>query len=1859
MALRIGQVTELDHTAEFRNDVQLSHFRTNANLGLINSYMFTAGSFPERKSSAEMLRLLQEAAVEDIENRFVVQATYGRGKSHFGLAVANYFGKPADSPEVELLLKKLEYAYNQPASVEPFRNFKKHRKPYLVLLLRGDVSVNLRDQFFRELETAIKTTETTRGLETPFWFKEALRFLDSLSPEQRERADGLLEPHRLDLPTLREKVEQRETGTYAICVDLFKSLIGFTPDFGGETSLADAIRWVVEELCHEQGLIGGLLILFDEFSEFVRGYSSLHPTGVPLQDLLNGVEENRKGVLFVALSQHEPERVVGNDGTVQYASLTKELTRLPHKNRYWLHSTLEDVLGAYFKPNLAHWQQMLREPGIGSRIANASEMAYEAFADRYKRVLHWSAEEFQEKVTRECFPLHPLTTALLSSVDFEAASTTRSVLGFLTDAEAPLKQSLDAPAILDGRPNWVLPVALVDYFKEMLGEQIWQQYKQIDLPDLTPEQKAVLKAMLLQRAGNIPTRAIGFSPLIAELSGLTPAQAEQALKQLEEQRYIRYDSANRVYSFWAGSNAAIELERLLNQELADLQKRGLLKAYLDEFDTYGQNKVNALFANDKSALYRQYPVSVDWGHPEDWAAQLVVLTRASWNVHTLERLTARYTASLKEMPSCRGLVLLPLAHSQDDLDWFAEQIQGVLDSSARLKSAPLLALIPNRPTPDLIANLQKYALLEDGIFVNKTVKQIGTTVMQEEKDRLAKQIQQTLNQLHKEAALEVPAEARGQIRALSIGVGASDKVERALREVYRIAYHSHPGDFYTHYRSTAPTLRNAVEVLIPVLMTNNLAGAAVGLSKVAKEIVDKFLASRAWQLISPKQQIQPPKATHPHKAWERLEASIPPGKEWTSLKEILLELLNVPYGYDHNSLALLFSAWLGYYRRDLQIAVNGRIVGIDSMTPGSKLKPKDFIGSWASGHLRRKDRKKLLEDIEQAVDRVSAGGLSLSEAESILEKLKASANENDITDPTLLDNARLSVRKLQEGIEGLVRYDLAVKDIEQGLERASIQSISSLLKKIAQLAEPVTVVSALAKPAELRQKVLNRAKELTEQTCQLHERLDDIRQYGRQEEILKRALAELGKLGLAEPMQRVQQALERLQQEQCRLEEDGLLARIRSVDASGNLSKLRRELREIEKYSRYETASVRQAALEKAAVLAEEVKRLEGFILDLDKRLDAVDSAQGARVLQREIIKERSRFEGTPDIRDIDAAEARVSKLIGFFSEVEGGLPHSTEEAGRLINRLTELPSTYEGYLSDVHKQKLEQRIQEVQEHLRVQGEKAREWLEGCRRLAAGEDLRSLEAALSKPHPFLSEEMQPILDELQRELLAKRMARLQEEEVLRRIAAMPTRGPLADLRRRWQELSELRGSERILNEAAKKQRLIEQEMAELEAQAEEWVRSAGALVTSQEVEALRERVNRSLSKYEHTEKYEGLEALCQRCRTVSDLLKEGEARGELHAPEAVQQRIARLSGIKNAPELSEAQRQALDAAMERIKAYQQQREAQAREWLTDQEQALSKAQVQPEALRHKLLQPPAFLPEAERPRLEALRARVEAALERQRREEEIQRSLRALPRATTLRELRAQQQEVGRWLGEVQGPEARGALEAKLAELERQIREVLQGVEAYRSQLDGATEYTQVRRLAAELKDFATRLVGTPEAAAIDDLLSRADRLGEYLESLRTFKPAAVASPAEADQAVGEIEKLIGARAPASHEVHRPTGLFPELSEAHRQVGQNLIAQIRSTVERKRQEARDWLARCRARLASGEDLEALEAEVALPPPFLPEEDRAELASLRHALRQKLDQNARERIEQLFLRMSPSERQACLVRLGQLLQRELA
>ena len=603
----VKDITRLNSSFEYSNDVQLDSFNGQTNRTLVNDYIFTAGNVLGKSSSVKLLEKFQDALLNKSENRFMVLATYGQGKSHFGLTLANYFSKPADSDELNIIFDKIGAAVRDDARLGSFRDFKRHHKPHLVLLLRGDVPGNLREKFFKALDSALQRHPQSQDIRPPFWFGKAQEFVENVQkdPEYAAKANDFLARERLDLAALKEGLDNKRSDLYTICRNLFKELYGALPDFGGETSLSDAIAWITEELCDARDLFAGAVILFDEFGTFIAEYSAKHNTGVPLQEMLNGVESKKGQVLAIAFTHFDPENIVSQQGESSSSEeLKKELNRFPQPNRYRLHSPIEEVLRTYFNTDHDNWQTFMSSASID--VADASDVAYMVFQERYQQSLAWSTEVFQEKITRDCFPVHPLTIALIANINFQGANTTRSILGFLTDDNRGyLKPKLEQDALVDGKPNWVLPTDLVDYFGEMLGGQVWSQYKSVKVPDLKPIQQAALKGMVLQAAAELPSYNVdGYANLIATLCGHDEDEVAETLRNLEEQRYIRYDSANRTYSFWAGGNGAVALDRLLNEEISYLKQEEKYDSYIHRFRA-GTNKVNELLEGKKTARTRK------------------------------------------------------------------------------------------------------------------------------------------------------------------------------------------------------------------------------------------------------------------------------------------------------------------------------------------------------------------------------------------------------------------------------------------------------------------------------------------------------------------------------------------------------------------------------------------------------------------------------------------------------------------------------------------------------------------------------------------------------------------------------------------------------------------------------------------------------------------------------------------------------------------------------------------------------------------------------------------------------------------------------------------------------------------------------------------------------------------------------------------------------------------------------------------------------------------------------------------------------------------------------------------------------
>ena len=214
------------------------------------------------------------------------------------------------------------------------------------------------------------------------------------------------------------------------CKDTFREAYGFAPDFMDEVGLKTIVNWAANTLCGSGKPFSGILILMDEFTLYLQNYVS-KGTFNELQDLMNGVDDQKQNVVFVAFSQHDPIEYVNTFSLQKMAlnDVVKELNRIPKK--VFLYSLLESVVDFYLYQDPQLWKEL--DPYRG-QISNASSTTYDAFTKRYETILRWGYETFDQLVTRGCFPLHPMTTALLCNVNLQVASLSqnpRSVLEFV------------------------------------------------------------------------------------------------------------------------------------------------------------------------------------------------------------------------------------------------------------------------------------------------------------------------------------------------------------------------------------------------------------------------------------------------------------------------------------------------------------------------------------------------------------------------------------------------------------------------------------------------------------------------------------------------------------------------------------------------------------------------------------------------------------------------------------------------------------------------------------------------------------------------------------------------------------------------------------------------------------------------------------------------------------------------------------------------------------------------------------------------------------------------------------------------------------------------------------------------------------------------------------------------------------------------------------------------------------------------------------------------------------------------------------------------------------------------------------
>lgn len=1372
----IRDIVTHDRQAEFRNDVQLSHYDDpKTNLGLMQSFIFSHNAPRGMSSAVDLLeRLRSTFTIARQENRLVCIANYGHGKSHLALVIANYFAKPYGSPELEKVLEKVSKAVDNQTKVDHLRDFRKEQGEFLVIRLRGDVNIGLREQFITQIQIAFKEHEATKNTPLSFWSDKALRLLESLNGEQAAKAEDFLNGLETDLPALMDDVRNHRDQGYDRTRSLFQHLNGYLPDFGGEVSLNVLVKDVVRDYCGEGKPLAGMVVLFDEFSLFIQRYAKRRGTG-ELMELLVGIEELSNKAVFLAFSQHDPITVAKNyvDTDDQAKSLEHELSRIPNNGKLILYSLMESVIDAYLHQPDKAWEEFASNQQAKGPLARASNAAMDLFHKRYEEELRWNPEKFDRVVTRGAFPLHPMTTSLLCNLSFGGAETIgnpRTLLGFIRE-QVTLRQ--DQPVIVDGQINWILPIFLVDYFEEYLGKEPFRQYAIAEkkLPEDAPaEQRRLLKALLLQEVAGLRLNRDNQENFLEEAAGIPHGATKKHLSDLVSSQCIRLDEARRTYAFWSLSADPDALKKKIQQLVAG-------KEFTWEM----------LEALTKRQQVQAVPVAVKWGNSEDWEAREVLLTR---KFYTPERLRALFPSfhtsdfgTLEE--GVRGGVIWLIPEAPEDITWFEQHTEEILDQAFPGESPlPIIAKSTSRIYPKLLRSFQELRALEGMSEADR--REAGLESYEHEKQQLEMAIRLDMVNLRGEASnyTTIPHKKKNYIIPAAyrsrVSLSNTPSVKQVLEECYRLAYPFSPPEFFTQYRNPARGSNNlwkGTRLLSAQLIRNSIQSnyASLRTDRIAQDILQLFLYSK-WKIVRTDNAIQEPENGNISRAWSLLDETFRPGVRNLYVRDLLIKLLNPPYGYDYNTLTILLSAWVGYHQHDLQYASMGSPIKFDDfssyLTEASGRQP--FIGDICGSKrvsISRRDSEELIREAKDLIERVNKDTFTQTEAGQAIGKLKVHSQDEGLPED-IRTAARSASERLASGMESAVNYDREAGAIWQELENGKdIQAYIQLKKRIGELPRTVQVLPMQKPLAELDEAWREGLQKRIENECRHLVNVARLQDVGRNLPILESLKKQLKTAKLDAQASRVQDAIGEIISREKQLEaqekELPVQTEIRSMDKRMPLQTLYSYQKRLQEITGYSSATMAECQRRLEEVQSE-VQQLVQLAQMLITSVENINSLEEATKWQTTFLSNYARFEESSLQPELDTANAKVEKLRDFLRDLEGleRLPmRNLDEVVQKVRQIETLQQQNQSWLNHAASEKITQAAQRVKLEGKKRSDEAHQWLAQVETLyAKQEPLYRIIRELSSEPPYLRPD-----DRVQLEQLKLKVQHKQEEDVVARI----------------------------------------------------------------------------------------------------------------------------------------------------------------------------------------------------------------------------------------------------------------------------------------------------------------------------------------------------------------------------------------------------------------------------------------------------------------------------------------------------------
>jgi hypothetical protein len=548
--------------------------------------------------TASYTKKIYEKLYKDYESsRFMLTiAGYGAGKSHLSVTIAALLSGVDES------LRKAISDKLVLVDEEIGTEVKGKSEKNLVLVINGMNDFNLNNEI---LKNASRTLELF-GLDNSIFkdmtlaYETAYKFLqttfDSFKNSYMYYASKYAKYKRaseIEIKNLLGTSVFDDNEAYEIINEVYKEVTGNYIKWEEGISAATVLTKLHNTYVKEKKLFKNVVIIFDEFGRYLE-YAAAHPNLAgesAIQQIFESVQNCKPSMIFIGFIQSDLSAYLSR---VSNQNIARYVGRYENSDKYYLSSNLETVLANLVKKKNSN-AEVIIDNIFNNTMKNYSSRLFEnmnRWISESSSKSVWSNKNlFNNTIVRGCYPIHPMTVSLLSSLSTWMQQ--RSSLSFVGE----IFSQYDNEVISQECIPYIYPTSIINsrLFNELINaeEKGRQQGQYCTLfnevlsnfnEKLTEDDKNVLRAILIINISKYKTfdKNDNISALVYN-TGILKNEVVNIIKNLENQLGIIYfDETINRYAFMTESNSKVDFNREFVRKRLRIHSEGLFTTIDEE-----------------------------------------------------------------------------------------------------------------------------------------------------------------------------------------------------------------------------------------------------------------------------------------------------------------------------------------------------------------------------------------------------------------------------------------------------------------------------------------------------------------------------------------------------------------------------------------------------------------------------------------------------------------------------------------------------------------------------------------------------------------------------------------------------------------------------------------------------------------------------------------------------------------------------------------------------------------------------------------------------------------------------------------------------------------------------------------------------------------------------------------------------------------------------------------------------------------------------------------------------------------------------------------------------------------------------